>query len=82
MDITIVEKRASDAVNGFTTIRIIHAKDTLETIKWLRQTLEANHRLKNALDKANEEIIKLKATIENPDFSNIFADLMKGKTKY
>lgn len=86
MDITIIAKRASDVVNGFTIVRTSNAKDTLDVISVLEQTLAANRRLNNALIKATEELNKANTELEllrnknsEVDLSGIdFSDLFKG----
>lgn len=57
--------RAEDVINGFSCVKITHAKDVI--------------RLANALLAANQRIDSLLARPDKTGFDSFFSDLMNGK---
>lgn len=51
-NITLIERRATDVINGFNSPKGINASDTLKVLLELKRVTEANRRLENALLEA------------------------------
>lgn len=89
VNLIMVEKRATDVINGFVSPRRMNAVDVMHLLVELKRSTEASRRLENALnesrliqDRLAKEVQDLKdkeSGLFKPDSSFNFEDLFKPK---